>query len=113
MTKEEAFKKAEELKTKLSVTVHPVIFVGADESDLIIGFIKEPSFLVKARAMDRSLLGQSFTASLEILESCLLVEESDPRILSETAGDGRYKLGAAEFCRNIIKISVDQAEKKS
>lgn len=117
--KQEALLKGEELSKHFNVPVHTMIFFGKDEegnynqSDLVVGYIKEPSFLVKARAMDKSLVGMGFTASIEILDACLIKENSDPRILCELPGKDTYRLGAAEFCRNKILIAVDQAEKKS
>jgi hypothetical protein len=114
-----ATKRAEQLSEKNGNLVHVMIFVGENEKgeknedDLIIGYLNEPPFLVKARAMDKSLVGMAFTASLEILDACLIKEESDPRLLNEKYGNGKYKLGAAEFCRTKILIATDQAEKKS
>lgn len=116
---QEAMNKGKELEKKFGLPVHTMIFFGKnadgkyDENDLVVGYVKEPSFLVKARAMDKSLIGMAFTASIEILDSCLIKEESDPRILCETPGQDTYRLGAAEFCRCKILIAVDQAEKKS
>ncbi|EHQ30025.1 hypothetical protein [Mucilaginibacter paludis] len=113
MTKEEVIKKAEELTVKEGVKVYPITFIGKDESDLVIGFIKEPSFLVKARAMDKVYTGMGFSANLEILSACLLTEHSDPRLLSETYPNDRYKLGAAKYCGDLLLMATDQTEKKS
>ena len=114
-----ALHKGKELERQLGVPVHTMIFFGQDaegnycEDDLVVGYLKEPSFLVKARAMDKSLLGMGFSAAIEILDSCLVKEHSDPRILCELPGKDKYRLGAAEFCRNKILIARDQSKKKS
>ncbi|MEB0262300.1 hypothetical protein [Mucilaginibacter sp. 10I4] len=117
--KQAAIDRGDELSKQFGVPVHTMIFYGQksdgeyDENDLVVGFIKEPPFLVKARAMDKSLMGMGFTASIEILDSCLIKEQSDERILCESPGKDKYRLGAAEYCRNKILIARDQSEKKS
>jgi hypothetical protein len=115
----EALEKGKELEKQAGVPVHTMVFFskGADgkydENDLVVGYVKEPSFLVKARALDKSLLGMAFSASIEILDTCLIKEHSDPRILCELPGKDLYRISAAEFCRKIILIAIDQSEKKS
>lgn len=115
----EALDKGKELSKQFNVPVHTMVFYGKDAKgnydpqELIVGYLREPSFLIKARAMDKSLLGMGFTAAIEILDSCLIKESSDPKILCELPGQDTYRLGAAEFCRNKILIALDQAEKKS
>jgi len=113
MTKEEIVKKAEALTKKEGVKVYPIIFIDKDETDLVFGFVKEPSFLVKARAMDKVYTGMGFSANLEILQSCILTEHSDPRLLSETYPNDRFKLGAAKYCGDLLLMAKDQTEKKS
>lgn len=117
--KDEAIAKGVELSKSLDIPIHTMVFFGQDkdgnydENDLVVGYIREPSFLVKARAMDKSLLGMGFSAAIEILDACLVKEHSDPRILCELPGKDKYRLGAAEFCRNKILIARDQSEKKN
>lgn len=114
-----ALDKGKELEKQAGVPVHTMVFFGKgadgkfDQNDLVVGYVKEPSFLTKARAMDKSLVGMGFSASVEILDSCLIKEHSDPRILCEIPGKDFYRMGAAEFCRKKIMIAIDQAEKKS
>lgn len=110
---EEIKAKAEELSEKLGVKVHPMTFRGVDDNDLVVGFVKEPPFLVKARAMDKTYGGMGFTAGVEIMEACLIKEETDPRIVSGLSRDDNYRMGAAKFCGDLIKYSVDLTEKKN
>jgi hypothetical protein len=113
LAKEQAILKAKTLSEKEGVLVHHILFLGENETDFVVGFLKEPPFLVKARAMDRVYNGQGFTANLEILEICLLKDHSDARMLSESAGNGMYKLGAAKAAGDLLLIAKNQAEKKS
>ncbi len=109
----EVLAKAEELTTKLGIKVHPITFiVDSQASDFVIGYIKEPSRLVKMRAMDKVSLGQSSFAYLELLESCIIKDESDPRILSEKPENDTYNLGASKFCGNLLVIATDLSDIK-
>jgi hypothetical protein len=54
-------------------------------SEFVIGYIKEPTRLSKMRAIDKVNTGQASFAYQELLESCLIKEESDALILSEKA----------------------------
>lgn len=105
--------KAEELSEKMGVKVLPMTFRGNDENDLVVGFLKEPPFLVKARAMDKMYAGMSFTAGMDIMEACLIKEETDPRILSPLPINDTYKLGAIKFCGELVTYRVDITEKKN
>ena len=129
MTKKEVVLKAEDLTKSLGITVHPITFVnytpaqqslikeGGEvpeaETDIIHGFLKEPSFLVKARAMDRVTSGMAMTAYIEILDACIIKEHTDPRMVSETEGGGKFKLGAAKYAGELLLLATDQTEKKN
>lgn len=113
MTKQEVADKAVELSKSLGCIVHPITFINGVEDDIVFGFIKEPSFLVKARAMDKVYNGMGFTANLEILEACILKEHTDPRMLSEVVPNDKFKLGAAKYAGELLLIATDQTEKKN
>lgn len=110
---EEVKKKAEDLSEKFGVKVHAMTFRGVDENDLVVGFVKEPPFLVKARAMDKTYGGMGFTAGIEIMEACLIKDETDPRILSILPVNDNFKMGAAKFCGDLVKLALDLTEKKN
>lgn len=105
--------KAEQLSTTHGVKVHPMVFSTGDGSQWITGFMKEPQRIAKARAMDKTLMGQGFSVGLELLEACLIREESDPRIMSEKSEDDEIVLGACNFATTLIKLSVNHTEKKN
>ena len=106
--------KAAELTIKEGVKVHPMIFKGnGDDNDWAIGFIKEPQRIAKARAMDKSLMGQPFSLGIDVLEACIIKEESDPRILSEKSEHDNINLGAINFAGSLIRLSIEQSEKKN
>jgi hypothetical protein len=105
--------KEKELSAKHGCKVHAMKFKGdRSDEDWAIGFIKEPLRIVKARAMDKMLMGQGFSVGAEIVEACLLKEESDPRILSEAPENDKYALGAEKFATDLIALSLDQSKKK-
>lgn len=112
-TKEEIKQKAADLTKELNVEVHPMTFIGDSPDDLVVGFVKEPPFLTKARAMDKVYAGMGFTANIEIMDLCLLKEHSDKRIYTESAQNDRYRLGCAKFCGNLLLLSTDVTEKKN
>ena len=91
--KSEAQTKADKLSEKLGITVHPIVFQEDKDSPLVVGYIKEPSRMVKLAVLDKSVMG-GFSAAAEMLETVLLKEESDPRIYSERSEDDKIYLGA-------------------
>ncbi len=111
MKNEEIEKKAAELSVKHGVKVIPIVFIGEDESDMVIGFIKEPPRVVKLRVMDKGLT-QPVSAASEVVDAYLIKEESDARIYSEAPENDQYYIGATMAAYNLVKMSVDQFKKK-
>lgn len=106
--------KAEELTTKLGVKVHPLTMVAdIDKGDFVIGYIKEPARLAKARAIDKVNMGNASFAYMELLEACLIDAESDPRIKNESPENDKYNLGACKFCGDLLLLAIDVTEKKN
>jgi hypothetical protein len=104
--------KAAELSLKFGCTVTPLIFKASEESeDIIIGYIKEPSRLVKLRVMDKAL-GSVMTASAELLDSIIISEESDPRITVDLPENDIFYIGAAKAAYDTVKMAVNQFAKK-
>lgn len=104
-------KKVDELCAKHSCNVLPIIFKESEDSEEIVGFIKEPSRMVKLRMLDKSMTG-SMTASAEVFESILLKEDSDSRFSSEKSCDDKYYLGGVIEAFKTIEISVNTFKKK-
>jgi len=111
MTKEEAQIKADELSASMNVKVHPIVFQEDADADLIVGYIKEPSRMVKLAVLDKSVMG-GFSAAAEMLDSVLLKEHSDPRIYSERSEDDKIYLGAVMAAYDLVKFSVNTLKKK-
>jgi hypothetical protein len=111
MTKEEAILKADELTKTLNVKVHPIVFQDNENSEPIIGFIKEPSRMVKLAVLDKSVMG-GFSAAAEVLDSILIKEESDPRIYSENPEHDSIYLGAVSACYELITLNRNLLKKK-
>lgn len=106
--------KAAELSEKLKVVVHPLTMVAdLDKGDFVVGYIKEPNRVAKARSIDKVNMGQASFAYSDLLELCLIKEESDPRITSESPDCDKFNLGACKFCGDLLVYSIDLTEKKN
>lgn len=103
--------RALELSAQINIKVHALVFMAPDEEEPVVGFVKEPSRAVKMSVMDKSLVGM-YSASGEMLDVILLKEFSDSRIYSERAEDDKYYLGAVMAVYELIKVSVNVADKK-
>lgn len=111
LTKEEIQSKATALEDKYKCKIHPMLFQSEEGGEQIIGFLREPARIVKMRVLDKTVTSP-MTASSELLEACLCIEESDPRILSERPEHDKIYIGACMSASNIIKFSQDQFKKK-
>jgi hypothetical protein len=107
-TTEEMNIKAAELSKEFGVTVHAICFMGPDKEN-IVGFIKEPSRIVKYRFLDKAMSPMS--AAVELLEALLIKKDSDPKIYSESPDDDLYNIGAATSCAALINVSTDMLKK--
>jgi hypothetical protein len=101
---------AKQLSAKYNCTVQPLVF-QKDNGEKIIGYIKEPSRILKARTLDAAATG-SFTAGLTLFDTCLLKQESDPRLYSDKSEDDAIVLGGALAAIDMIKIQVNEFIKK-
>lgn len=109
LTNEQIREKAAELEKVMGCKIHPLVFV-VDE-DQIVGYMKEPPRIVKLRVLDKSLVSP-MTAAAECLESILIEDESDHRILSEKPEHDKIYLGACIEATKIIEYSANQFKKK-
>ncbi len=100
-----------ELSKKYGCTVQPIVFQENEESEKVIGYMKEPSRIVKARTLDQSANG-SFSAGLTLFDACLLREESDPRFSSDKSEHDAIVLGGALAAIDTIKLQVNTFIKK-
>lgn len=110
-TYEEINKKAEDLSTQHNVKVHAFTAIDGTEDNKLVAFIKEPNRLIKSRAMDKTYNGMGFTAGSEMLEACIIREESDPRFLSEAPENDKFYLGASRFCADLLIIATNNTKK--
>lgn len=98
-------KKAEELSVKHGVKVIPVVF--GPENDRAVGYLKEIPRLAKLRVMDKLML-EPYTACEALVESQLIKEESDPRLMTD---DSMY-IGVVQAIQDMVSVSVNQFKKK-
>lgn len=110
LTNEQIKEKSVELQKTYGCNIYPIVFM-LNEADQVIGFMKEPPRIVKLRVLDKSLTSP-MTAASECLESVLIENESDPRILSEKAEHDKIYLGACVEATKIIEFCANQFKKK-
>jgi hypothetical protein len=106
MTTEQLNEKAQALASELGFKVHPLAFTNG-EGQQILGFLREPTRSAKLSAMDDMMKSPS-QAGETILNACLLIEHSDPRILSD---DDVY-VSATMDCLSILKVYQNDLKKK-
>lgn len=110
-TVEEIEAKAQKLSEAMKVKVTPVIFSPDDGVTQVVAYLKEPTRIVKMRALDK-MTSMPVMAGEELLLTCLVKEESDPRILSESSGDDKIYFGACYAALRLVEVSLDQYKKK-
>lgn len=104
--------KAKELSQREGVPVHPILFYhNGNENDPVIGYIKEPTRLAKIRILDKGEQIGSNSAAAEMLEMCLIKDESDSRILNQSPQYDYLYIGASLECQKIITYSINQIKK--
>lgn len=103
--------KAKELSLKHNCKVIPFAFKGDNESDLVIGYIKELPRHVKLALADKLTISP-VSSCAEVLEHYLIREESDTRITSEDSDNDKYYMGVINIISNMIQISINQLKKK-
>jgi hypothetical protein len=111
LAQDKAAQLTETLKAKGVFKVHPIVFRDEKTSDVITGFVKEPSRMAKMAVMDKALMG-SFSAVEEILDSVLIKEESDPRMWSESQEFDDIRMGLVMAVYNLIRYKSNTLKKK-
>lgn len=107
---EDVKKKSAELENSLGCKVHPLVFQVDEDGEYIVGFLRHPKRVVQMRVLDKSLLSP-MTAAEEMLEVCLIKEESDKRIYSEESQYDSIYIGACMAASKIIKFAQQQFKK--
>lgn len=103
--------KAKELSLKYGVKVSPIVFKESKQSqEIIVGFIKEPPRFVKLRMMDKGMTSP-ITAASEVMETCLIKEESDARIYSELPENDVFYMGATMVVYAMVEVAINQLKK--
>lgn len=99
----------EETRAKLEYEhgrkVYAHVFL-TEENEQIIGYLKDPERLVKMRALDMS--AQSWTSAAEVLlQTSLIKEKSDSRILDEKSDDKIF-LAFLMKANELVKFYAEQ-----
>lgn len=111
MTVEEIELKRKQLEESHKVIIHSEVF-ETPEFGQVIGFIKEPNRVLKMQCIDMYMTGRFTTAADNLLQICLIKEESDPKILSEAPEHDPIYLGFLMKANELVKYYVN-AQKKS
>ena len=110
LRKKEIEDKRLELKTIHGVEVH-AIFFNTKEDGEVVGYLKEPDRISKMRALDMFTMGQFALSASTLLETCLIKEESDTRILSELPEHDSIYLGFLMEAQALVKYYSSQTKK--
>lgn len=105
---------AQELAKKHKVSkVHPVVMIDKDnEFERVVAYLKEPSFAVKLRIMDKATTIGIYSASDELREAITLQEESDSLTYGESFECDKFKMGINDYCLTLINRVQNQFKKK-
>ena len=108
ITYEKYKKKADELGILHKCKVHPLVLLAANNSEEVIGYLKEPQRQVKSRLLDKIAAMEPISACSEVLEAYLIKEESDARILE----DDKYFYAASLELYSTIQVAASVFKKK-
>lgn len=103
--------KAKELSDKLNTKIIPFIFT-IDDGTQIVGFLKDANRVTKMRVLDMLAQSKFIFAGELLLTTCLIKEESDPRILSNKQEDDNIYTSACLASAEIAKIYPNEYKKK-
>lgn len=109
--KQDVQTKAEELSVKHNCKVTPIVFHDEEKNEDIIGFMRMPSRNTKMRMLDKAMTAPLSGAG-ELFEAVLIIEESDPRFLSEDPECDKYYAGGATAAFAMVEIAVNTFKKK-
>lgn len=102
LTQEQINEKADLLSQQRQVKVYPIIVDAKGEQ--IVGFIEEPKRQAKYAAMNELAKKDVATAGELILEACLIKEESDKRLFSQSSEHDSIVIGAAMACLKLVEV---------
>lgn len=103
--------KAAELSTQLDNIVTPIIITAPDGTKAV-GYFQEPQYDVLMYAVDCYLQQTISKATEAVVKDCLIVSESDPRILSDKRKDAKLKAGFVNAATKFIIPLADEYKKK-
>jgi hypothetical protein len=111
ITQEQIELRAAELKEKEGCEVKPIIYSPVD-GEQVIGYLREPSVDVILYLGDTILAGNYSTGKEAALKDMLIVEASNPRILSRERKDARIYASACRDAANFAQPQVNEYKKK-
>lgn len=86
--------KKEELEKKHNCKITPIVFRNPETKKIdAVGYLKEPSLQAEMAYMDK-VTRFPFSAGEDILDLCIIKEESDPRLYTATNENKEFYKGA-------------------
>ena len=101
--------KKAELELKLKCKVQAISVTDGD--DQAVGFLKNPTRQDKMRSIDGLATGSLSQTCDVLLRSCLIAEESDPRILSDEEANDPIYLGFIMAVQKLVKFYSEGVKK--
>ena len=108
---QEANEKAIQLTERLGEPINAHV-INAGEQGFVIGFFKQPNRMLKMYALDMSTTSLS-QANDTILKSCLLIDESDKRILEDKPENDAIYLTFNMYASTLVELYNLNIQKKS
>ncbi len=103
---------ADQLSAKYGAKVTPVVFITPVTGNRVAAYLKEPSYMIKIRIMDKAASTGMYSANDEMREICTLKEESDSITYGESPECDEYKLALTDACIKFMRRASDQWNKK-
>ena len=103
--------KAAELSTKLNLPVIGLCFKHVDQ--WIVGYVKKPNRMTVRQAIDRMEKFGKLDAGDLILQTCLIREESDSRIVDMNPEYDGINNGACLEVLSLVEISLSVIKKNT
>lgn len=111
LTIEQIETKAKELSEKFNNKVTPIVFTTED-GEQIVGYCQDPEYDIMMYTTDAYIAKEMSKAAEATFKNCLIVEDSNPRIISDKRMDARVKASFVNACLKIVSSYVDEYKKK-
>lgn len=99
---------AEKYKTDI---VRACVMISKDDLSRVVCYLKDPEWLTKIKIMDMATQQGMYTAADYLRRLCTIESESDPRTFNPIKKDEKYKMGAVDYCLQLVERVINQLKK--